>query len=76
MYLIELENYESYEELEAIQTSDSQTKQAQKETAEYIRALTRIGLDLQDLDSYMRKRKELKEKHIGAFQKLLKRNVC
>lgn len=76
VYLIELENYESYDELEAIQTSDSRNKQAQKETAEYIRALTQIELDLQNLDLYMRKRKELKEKHIGAFEKLFKKKSC
>jgi hypothetical protein len=42
-----------------------------KEQTDRIRTMTVVSLDLKGLDSYFAKRKDLKEKHIGALMKLI-----
>lgn len=74
-YKIEIEDYESFDEVETMQTMSSLDRKRYKEQTDKIRNMTTITLELKGLDSFFAKRKDLKEKHIGALMKLIQNKM-
>jgi len=66
-YRIEIEDYESFEELEVAQTMSSLERQRYQHQRNRMKNMTAITVDLDDLDSYFAKRKDLREKHTTAL---------
>ena len=68
--MIELEDYESFDEAVNAQSISSKHKALHEAEALSIRKLTQISIEMRHLESYMAKRKDLKERHTNALLKL------
>lgn len=70
---MQIENYESFEELEIRQTMGAQERAAHAAHAEKIKVLTTIDVCLEELDSFFSKRKDLNDRHTKSLFALAKR---
>jgi hypothetical protein len=69
---LSIKSFESFEDVESANAVCGSAKEEHLTRLKKIQNIEIITLNLNDLDRYFKKKKELKEKHINAFMKLLK----
>jgi hypothetical protein len=68
---MEIEDFETFDEKETASTISSRHRNDYQDSVNKLKRITLLTIKTTNLDSYFAKRKDLKEKHIGALLKLI-----